>query len=117
MITNKKKNEKTTEIYFDETPAAVVIRTHNSALKKRLLAFAAKFPNLCQLTDVIGVEIDDEVGGLDKLLADIDYMNISVDYLYICYERKENKVIAVIHTDTEIAAILARKGWPIVSDR
>ncbi len=72
---------------------------------------------LCQLTDVIGVEIDDEVGGLDKLLADIDYMNISVDYLYICYERKENKVIAVIHTDTEIAAILARKGWTIVSDR
>ena len=58
MITNKKKNEKTTEIYFDETPAAVVIRTHNTALKKRLLAFAAKFPNLCQLTD------DDELGYL-----------------------------------------------------
>ena len=58
MITNKKKNEKTTEIYFDETPAAVVIRTHNSALKKRLLAFAAKFPNLCRMTD------DDELGYL-----------------------------------------------------
>ena len=25
MITNKKKNEKTTEIYFDETPAPVVM--------------------------------------------------------------------------------------------
>ena len=58
MITNNKKNEKTTEIYFDETPAAVVIRTHNSALKKRLLAFAAKFPNLCRLTD------NDELGYL-----------------------------------------------------
>ena len=58
MITNKKKNEKTTEIYFDETPAAVVIRTHNTALKKRLLAFAAKFPNLCRMTD------DDELGYL-----------------------------------------------------
>ncbi len=58
MITNKKKNEKTTEIHFDETPAAVVIRTHNSALKKRLLAFAAKFPNLCRLTD------NDELGYL-----------------------------------------------------
>ena len=58
MITNKKKNEKTTEIYFDETPAAVVIRTHNTALKKRLLAFAAKFPDLCRLTD------DDELGYL-----------------------------------------------------
>jgi len=58
MITHKKKNEKTTEIYFDETSAPVVIRTHNTALKKRLLAFAAKFPNLCQLTD------DDELGYL-----------------------------------------------------
>ena len=58
MITNKKKNEKTTEIYFDETPAAVIIRTHNTALKKRLLIFAKKFPNLCRLTD------DDELGYL-----------------------------------------------------
>ena len=58
MITNKKKNEKTTEIYFDETPAAVVIRTHNIALKKRLLAYAEKFPELCRLTD------DDELGYL-----------------------------------------------------
>ena len=58
MITNKKKNEKTTEIYFDETPAPVVIRTHNTALKKRLIAFAAKFPDLCRLTD------DDELGYL-----------------------------------------------------
>lgn len=58
MITNKKKNEKTTEIYFDETHAPVVIRTHNTALKKRVLAFAEKFPDLCRLTD------DDELGYL-----------------------------------------------------
>ena len=58
MITNKKKNEKTTEIYFDETPAPIVIRTHNTALKKRLLAFAKMFPTLCRLTD------DDELGYL-----------------------------------------------------
>ena len=58
MITNKTKSQKTTEIYFDETPAPVVIRTHNTALKKRLLAFAEKFPNLCRLTD------DDELGYL-----------------------------------------------------
>ena len=58
MITNKKKNEKTTEIYFDETHAPIVIRTHNTALKKRLLAFAEKFPELCRLTD------DDELGYL-----------------------------------------------------
>ena len=58
MITHKKMNEKTTEIYFDETPTPVVIRTHNTALKKRLIAFAEKFPALCRLTD------DDELGYL-----------------------------------------------------
>ena len=58
MITNKKKHEKTTEIYFDETPAPVVMRTHNTALKKRLLAYAEKHPDLCRLTD------DDELGCL-----------------------------------------------------
>ena len=58
MITNKTKSQKTTEIYFDETPTPVVIRTHNTNLKKRLLAFAEKFPTLCRLTD------DDELGCL-----------------------------------------------------
>ena len=58
MITNKTKSQKTTEIYFDETSAPVVIRTHNTALKKRLLAFAETFPSLCRLTD------DDELGYL-----------------------------------------------------
>ena len=58
MITNKTKSQKTTEIYFDETSAPVVIRTHNTALTKRLLAFAEKFPDLCRLTD------DDELGYL-----------------------------------------------------
>ena len=58
MITNKTKSQKTTEIYFDETPTPVVIRTHNTALKKRLLAFAEKFPDLCRLTG------DDELGYL-----------------------------------------------------
>ena len=58
MITNKTKSQKTTEIYFDETPTPVVIRTHNTALKKRLLSFAEKFPPLCRLTD------DDELGCL-----------------------------------------------------
>ena len=69
MITNKKKNEKTTEIYFDETSAAVVIRTHNTALKKRLLIFAKKFPNLCRLTD------DDELGCLS---FEIDKSRVSI---------------------------------------
>ena len=81
MITNKKKNEKTTEIYFDETSAPVVIRTHNTALKKRLLAFAEKFPDLCRLTD------DDELGYL-SFEIDKDRFSIRLTVPYT-EERKE----------------------------
>ena len=69
MITNKTKSQKTTEIYFDETPAPVVIRTHNTNLKKRLLAFAEEFPSLCRLTD------DD---GLGYLSFEIDKARFSI---------------------------------------
>ena len=58
MITNKTKAQKTTEIYFDETASPIVIHTHNTDLKNRLLAFAEKYPDLCRLTD------DDELGCL-----------------------------------------------------
>lgn len=68
---------------------------------------------ISRLGNVIGVEIFDEVGGLDQLLSDIDYMNVSVDYLYICYDRTRSKVIAVLHTGTDIENILAQKGWTI----
>ena len=81
MITNKTKNQKTTEIYFDETPAPVVIRTHNTALKKRLLAFAEKFPDLCRLTD------DDELGYL-SFEIDKDRFSIRLTAPYT-EERKE----------------------------
>ena len=83
MITNKTKSQKTTEIYFDETPTPVVIRTHNTALKKRLLAFAEKFPDLCRLTD------DDELGYL-SFEIDKDRFSIRITSPYT----EERRVLA-----------------------
>ena len=83
MITNKQKNEKTTEIYFDETHAPVVIRTHKTALKKRLLAYAEKFPELCRLTD------DDELGYL-SFEIDKDRFSIRITAPYT----EERKALA-----------------------
>ena len=82
MITNKTKSQKTTEIYFDETPAPVVIRTHNTALKKRLLAFAEKFPTLCRLTD------DDELGYLS---FEIDKKRFAYGHHFRYYDRGKAK--------------------------
>ena len=58
MRTGLTKREKTTAIYFDEYGSMIEVQTHNTDLKKRLSAFAAKYPECCRHID------DDEQGGL-----------------------------------------------------
>ena len=58
MRTGLSKKQKTTMIYFDEHSRIIEVQTHNTDLKKRLTAFAAKYPECCRQID------DDEQGGL-----------------------------------------------------
>jgi len=58
MRTGLTKKQKITVIYFDEYSRIIEVQTHNTDLKKRLAAFAAKYPQCCRQTD------DDEQGGL-----------------------------------------------------
>lgn len=58
MRTGLTKKQKTTTIYFDEYNNIIKVQTHNTALKKRLAAFAREYPQCCRRTD------DDEQGGL-----------------------------------------------------
>lgn len=51
MRTGLKKQEKTTEIWFDEKDPTIYVRTHNTDLKKRLAAFAVEHPDCCKQTD------------------------------------------------------------------
>ena len=51
MRTGLTKREKTTDIWFDEKAPLIHIRTHNTALKKRLLAYSRCYPAICQQTD------------------------------------------------------------------
>ena len=37
-------------IWFDEKDPLIHIRTHNTALKKRLLAYSRRYPEICQQT-------------------------------------------------------------------
>ncbi|MBQ7582075.1 MAG: amino acid-binding protein [Lachnospiraceae bacterium] len=70
----------------------------------------------CRTTDVIGVEIEDEVGNLNKLLTTLEESNIDVDYLYLSFNRDSGKPIMVFHcTDTmEVAGCLAAKGYSVL---
>ena len=53
-----KKSQKETIVSFDESSERVNVFTHNSDLKKRLKAFAKKYPKLCRMVD------DDGIGGM-----------------------------------------------------
>ena len=69
MRTGLTKKQKVTKIYYNAKDPTAEVYTHDTRLKKRLLAYAAKFPELCQQTD------DDEQGGLR---FEIDKSRISI---------------------------------------
>lgn len=58
METDLTRMQKIILVYLNEHDDLAEIYTHNTDLKKRLLAYAKEYPELCQLTE------DDEQGGL-----------------------------------------------------
>ena len=58
MKTGLTKKQKVTELYYNAKDPMAEIYTHDTKLKRRLLEYAEKYPQLCQLTE------DDEQGGL-----------------------------------------------------
>ena len=72
---------------------------------------------ICKLTDVIAVEIMDEVGNLQKLLKALDDANISVDYLYLSFNRESGCPIMVFHTPDapDVENSLKSKGFSLVT--
>ena len=58
MKTGLTKKQKNTDLYFNAKDPMAEIYTHDTKLKRRLTEYAAKYPELCQLTE------DDEQGGL-----------------------------------------------------
>ena len=51
MRTGLTKQEKTTDIWFDEKNPLIHIRTHNTDLKNRLTAYAVAHPDQCRQID------------------------------------------------------------------
>ena len=64
MRTGLTKSQKVTEICFDEKVPLIHIRTHNTDLKKRLLAYSRRYPAICQQTDA-----DPETGCMEFEIA------------------------------------------------
>ena len=71
---------------------------------------------LCRLVSVLGIELADEVGSLNKLLTELLSSNINVDYLYLSFNRASGMPIMVLHTaDTaQVENILVSRGYTAV---
>ena len=96
MRTGLTKKQKVTEVYYNAKDPTAEIYTHDTKLKKRLLEYAAKFPDLCQQTD------DDEQGGL---WFEIDKSRISIR-LTAPYSEERRKAASKLAKKTNVFKIV-----------
>ena len=82
MKTGLTKKQKVTEVFYNAKDPAAEIYTHDTKLKKRLLSYASKHPELCQQAD------DDGQGGL---WFAIDKHRISIRLTAPCSEERRRK--------------------------
>ena len=92
MKTGLTKKQKVTEVYYNAKDSTAEVYTHDTKLKKRLLEYAAKFPELCQQTD------DDAQGGLR---FEIDKSRISIR-LTAPYSKERRNVASKLAMETNI---------------
>ena len=71
---------------------------------------------MCRLSNVLGVEVADEVGNLNRLLLSMSESNISINYMYLSFNRDSGKPFMVIHTDGiwEVQECLKAKGYSLI---
>ena len=71
---------------------------------------------LCHLTEVVGVELMDEVGNLNQLLQALSESNINVNYLYLSFNRETGMPIMVFHSEDimEVKACIERKWYTVL---
>lgn len=71
---------------------------------------------LCKLTDVIGVEMEDEVGNLNTLLQALHESNINVNYIYLSFNRESGKPVLIFHAEdiSAVESCITGKGFTVV---
>ena len=74
---------------------------------------------ICKLSDVLGIEVKDEVGNLNNLLLSLQESNINIDYLYLsfqpCYRTSDHGSPCTGYF-SEVEACLRNKGFNSISE-
>ena len=100
-----------------ETQSFGVLRLIVSDPRKAALALSDE-GKVVDVTDVVGVEIPDEKGGLAHLLQAINSENLGVDYLYAFVANTVGKAYVVLRVADNAFAekVLATYGFSVLSD-
>ena len=71
---------------------------------------------LCRLTSVIGVELADEVGNVNRLLKALAESNINVNYIYLSFNRDSGLPVLIFQTEDvpEVESCIKNKGFSVV---
>ena len=72
--------------------------------------------HICRMTSVIGVEVEDEVGNLNRLLKALTESNINIDYTYLSFNRDSGKPVLIFHCEDapEVEICIKNKGFSVV---
>ncbi len=70
----------------------------------------------CRLCNVIGVEMADEVGALNRLLKTLFESNINVDYIYLSFNRDSSLPVQILHAQDapEVEECIRAKGFHVL---
>ena len=63
--------------------------------------------------DVLGVELPDVPGSLERVLRSLLEINVFVDYIYLTFNRESASPMIILHTDSEqeVEAALIKRGF------
>ena len=83
------------------------------------MAVLKKAGFVAQLTDIVAVEVDDQPGGLARILKTLADDGINVEYMYGFLEKQSDKALLVFRFDRPDQAIVVSKKHkiPVVGNK
>ena len=96
--------------------AGLLVNKNKKEVAEKAKEVLEKEGYLVRLSDVIGVEMADEVGALNKLLIALKESNINLNYIYLSFNRDSACPVQILHTDdtAEVASCLESKGFRLL---
>lgn len=70
-----------------------------------------------RITNVIAVDLNDKIGGLDDLLEVFEKTNVSLDYIYTSHHRKEQIPVVILNSEEifEAESVLKNRGFRVLA--